>query len=353
MERIRFALVGTGWRALFFVRAAKLLPEAFELTGVLCRTEERAQAFAREHGVRAVFTMEALLADAPEFVVSCVSKSGMRETVETLLRAGMPALSETPLATQTDALCALYRVWRQTGTPLGLAEQYPLFPWHQARRALIERGLLGDVVSCALSTAHDYHAIGLLRHYMGEENGEVVIRARETVTPIAITGSRAGYCEGSAMGEERRGFAQFDYADGRLGLYDFSGTQYHSAIRSRHVRVMGTRGEIFDDEVRFLLPDGRPAHGRLDVQRDLITGTIRAIGFEGERVYENPFRADVPMDEDEIAVAATLAGMGRYVREGEEVYPARFAFRDAYLACLLTQAAQEGGARTTQKRPWD
>ena len=43
MERIRFAVVGTGWRSLFYVRIAKWLPERFELTGVLCRTKERAE----------------------------------------------------------------------------------------------------------------------------------------------------------------------------------------------------------------------------------------------------------------------------------------------------------------------
>ena len=353
MERIRFALAGAGWRAQFFLRAAKLLPERFELTGVLCRTQERAEAFAREHGVRAVWTLDALLEDGPEFVVSCVSKAGMCEMVKALLQVGMPVLSETPLATEMDALRALYDIWRKTRTPLGLAEQYFLFPRHQARRALIERGLLGNVVSCALSTAHDYHAISLLRHYLGEEGGPVRIRARRTVTPIAVTGSRSGYLAGGGMGEETRVYAQLDYPDGRLGLYDFSGTQYHSAIRGRHVRILGTRGEIFDDEVSYVAADGRPVQGRLQVQTDLISGTIRAIDFEGERVYENPFRADVPMDEDEIAVASALAGMGRLVHEGEAFYPIRFAFRDAAMACLLAQAAQEDGERITPRMPWD
>ena len=39
-KRIRFAVAGSGWRALFYVRAAKRLPDWFELTGVLCHTRE-------------------------------------------------------------------------------------------------------------------------------------------------------------------------------------------------------------------------------------------------------------------------------------------------------------------------
>lgn len=353
MEKIRYAVAGSGFRALIFARMAKLLPERFELTGVLCRTQEKARAIEREHGVRAVWTMQALLEDKPDFVVSCVSKDGMCEMAKALLLAGMPVLSETPLALETGELLALYDIWQKTGTPLALAEQYFLFPRHQARRALIDRGLLGDVVSCALSTAHEYHAISLMRHYLGEERGPVAIRARQTVTPLALVGSREGFFADRGMGEELRIFAQMDYPGGKLGLYDFSGTQYRSAIRGRHVRILGTRGEIFDDEILYVAADGRPQRARLDVRSDLITGTIRAIDFEGERVYENPFRADVAMDEDEIAIAASLAGMGRLARTGEELYPIRFAFRDAYLSCLLLQAAREDGARTTRSMPWD
>lgn len=45
MSKIRYAVAGNGWRAMFYVRAALNLPEYFELTGVLCRTQEKAQAF--------------------------------------------------------------------------------------------------------------------------------------------------------------------------------------------------------------------------------------------------------------------------------------------------------------------
>ena len=82
-EKIRFAVAGSGWRALFYVRAARRLPDWFELTGVLCHTREKAQAFAREHGVKAVSSLEALLEDAPDFVVTCVRKADMAEIFAT------------------------------------------------------------------------------------------------------------------------------------------------------------------------------------------------------------------------------------------------------------------------------
>lgn len=342
MDKIRFAVAGTGWRSLFYVRIAKWLPELFELTGVLCRTKERARKYAGEHGVKTFTTMEALLETGPEFVVSCVSKTAMTEVVMDLLMRGVPALSETPYAVDVAVLQQLWGVQRATGTLLDVAEQYFLYPTHQARSAVIARGVLGDVTSCWLSMMHDYHGVSMLRQYLGEEAGEVIITARKTKTPIVKTGDRSGYLTDGEMGEEIRTFAQFDFADGRLGVYDFAGTQYHSAIRSNHVRILGTRGEIMDNTVRYLTPDHRPVQEELIIHRDMITGTISSIDFAGECVFRNPFPTDVPMNEDEIAVAQTLMRMAGAVRGGERHYPLAHGMTDSLFAILMHEAADQG-----------
>lgn len=351
-RKIRFAVAGSGWRALFYVRAAKSLPTWFELTGVLCRTPEKASAFGAEHGVHAVATLEELLEAQPEFVVSCVNKAGMARMVVRLMEAGVPVLSETPLALDVPTLREIYAAQRRTGTPLELAEQYFLWPTHAARRAVIDRGLLGEAVSCWLSMAHDYHAVSLLRFYLNPDESRVAICARQTKTPIVMTGGRGGYVTDGQTGEEIRTFAQLDYADGKQGLYDFSGTQYHSAIRSSHIRVLGTRGEIFDDTVRYLDGENRPREARLSVHRDVITGTIRSIDFDGERVYVNPFPGEAAMSEDEIAVAEVICRMGTcVVREGKRFY--REGYRDAYLSALMLAALQTGGRAVSERMEWD
>jgi len=223
-----------------------------------------------------------------------------------------------------------------------MAEQYFLYPSHQAKLNVVRSGVLGEVSSCFMSMMHDYHGISMMRAYLGAQDGPVEIRARKTVHPIAVTGSRAGHQPGDTLGEEARVFAQLTWPDGKLGLYDFSGTQYHSAIRSNHMRVLGTRGEMFDDEVRYLRPDNRPAVARLVYHRDEITGTVRAIDFDGRHVYENPFPVDVAMTEDDIAVSTVLVRMGGAVRGGERHYPLAWGMRDSHMAILLTQAAQAG-----------
>jgi len=350
MEKVRYAVAGTGWRAMFYVRAAKKLPEIFELTGVLCRTREKAEAFESMHGVKAFWSLDALLETKPVFVVSCVNKAGMADMVMQLLESGVPALSETPLAIEMDKLRQLKALQEKTGTPLEMAEQYFLYPSHAARLAVVRSGLLGDVTSCALSMMHDYHGISMLRAYLGEESGPVTMRARKVVSPIVVTGGRGGYVTDGEVGDEVRILAQIDFGGGRLGLYDFSGTQYHSAIRSNHLRILGTRGEIFDDEVRFLREGNRPALARFVKHRDAITGTIRAIDFDGARVFENPFRCDVPMDEDVIAVCCVMQRFARELSGGEKHYP--YAFRDSFMAIEMSRLAGEDGQAELDVVAW-
>ena len=351
MNKIRYAIVGNGWRAMFFVRAALNLPELFELTGVLCRSEEKAKAFEAAHGVKAFYELDALLETKPDFVVSCLTKAATPAATMELLRRGVPVLSETPLATDLKTLEEIRTIQQQTGTPLEMAEQYFLYPNHQARRALIEKGLLGEVHNVWMSMMHDYHGISMLRAYLGEESGPVTIHARKLTTPIVHTGGRPGPVAGGEIENEYRVLAQFDFGGGRVGMHDFAGSQYHSVIRTNHLRILGTRGEIFDDEVRWVREDGRPAKAELVYHHDEITGTLRAIDFDGQRVYENPFRWDVAMTEDDIAVCTVMMRFAAALKGGEMHYP--YAFRDSYLSIVLTELANKDDCATVDALKWN
>ena len=353
MGKIRYAVVGTGWRAMFFIRAAKNLSELFEVTGVLTRTKARAAQFEKEHGVPAFTDMDEMLKTQPEFVVSCVTKAAIEETTIALMERGMNVLSETPLATDEAGLIRIYETWKRTGVKLQLAEQYFLYPGDAARAALVRKGLLGEVSSCTLSMIHDYHALSMMRVYLGADDRRATIRSLSDRRDIVVTGDRSGVRTDGEIGYEERVFAHIAYGDGKLGLYDFSGTQYHSEIRSNHLRILGDRGEIFDDEVRWAPADNRPMRAGLEYRRDVATGTIRAIDFCGERVYENPFRCDVKMSEDDIAVSCVIRGMGEAVREGKLFYPMAQCFRDGYYSYLLHEATRTGEAMQAKAMPWD
>ena len=60
MDKIRFGLIGSGWRAEFYIRIAKALPEIFDLTAVLIRDSEKGKNFSEKFNVPVVNTLDEL-----------------------------------------------------------------------------------------------------------------------------------------------------------------------------------------------------------------------------------------------------------------------------------------------------
>ena len=69
----RFGVVGTGWRAQFYLRLAGLLPAQLEVVGIVGRTQDSAEQSARRWDVPAYGSLPELVnAQRPDFVVSAV-----------------------------------------------------------------------------------------------------------------------------------------------------------------------------------------------------------------------------------------------------------------------------------------
>ena len=96
MKKIRFGVVGGGWRARFFITAAQHLPELFELTGVYMRNPEKAAALSAELNIPTFTSIEELAATNPEFVIVSVSRTASFEILCKVMELGLPILCETP-----------------------------------------------------------------------------------------------------------------------------------------------------------------------------------------------------------------------------------------------------------------
>lgn len=134
MAKLRFIVVGSGWRSLFYWRIAQALPERFELCAMLCRTEEKAEKMHREYGVPVSTSAEQCAALHPDLVVVAVNKASIAAVSTEWLARGFAVLCETPAALEEDALRALWQLHRQ-GAKLQVAEQYWLYPTLAKRRA--------------------------------------------------------------------------------------------------------------------------------------------------------------------------------------------------------------------------
>ena len=74
MGKIRYGVIGSGWRAEFYIRIAKAVPDKFEFTAVLIRDKEKGRAFSEKFGVAVVNSLDELMKENPEFVVLAIKR---------------------------------------------------------------------------------------------------------------------------------------------------------------------------------------------------------------------------------------------------------------------------------------
>ena len=103
MSKIRFGLIGSGWRAEFYIRIAKALPEMFDLAAVMIRSKEKGEAFSAKFSVKVVNTLDELVEKEPEFVVMAIKRGIVTENLITLFERGIPVLTETPPGEDVEA----------------------------------------------------------------------------------------------------------------------------------------------------------------------------------------------------------------------------------------------------------
>lgn len=245
------------------------------------------------------------------------------------------------------------------GARIQVAEQYPYQPMHAARLALVDSGRLGRVSQAQVSAAHGYHGLALLRRLLNIGYEDVTIRASRFTSPLVAKPRNAALCQNvgdaETIRESRQTLAHLDFGD-RLGVYDFTGDQYTSWIRGPRVLVRGDRGEIINDDVKFLADARTPvefALRRIDAGHD---GNLEGYHHKGviggeTWLYPNAF---VPgrLSDEELAVATCLAQMGRYALGGDAFYPVAEAAQDVYLAQLIEQAVETGEAMCSDRQSW-
>ena len=350
-----FALVGAGWRALFYLRVAAALDGRFRLSGVVTRSRERAEEVRAAWGVDAYPDLHALVdADRPDFVVLSVPRQATATWLEALTDAGLPVLCETPPAAD---LAGLHRVSRLVarGARVQVAEQYQYQPLHAARLAVTGGGLIGDVSMATLAVCHDYHAVSLMRRHLRITGEPATIRATVLRSSIESGLGASGPRRERRTVEETRTVGFVDFGD-RLGVYDFADEQYFSYIRAPHVNLRGSRGEIADRDVRRLTGLDQPTTQDLrreqtGAEGDLGGYSLRGISLGDRWVYRNPF-AGARLSDDEIAIATSMEHMGRYARGGRPFYGLADAAQDHYLSLLLHQAAASGEPARSEPQPW-
>ena len=351
MKPLSFVIVGSGWRAMFYVRIALRYPECFKLCRLLCRTREKAERIQREYGIP-VTTDARLCEDArPDFVVVAVDRASKFAVTKQWLEKGFAVLSETPAAETVEGLEELWALSRE-GARLQIAEQYIRYPLIAAGLRAIGQGLLGDPYAVQLSLAHDYHAASLIRHMLGfggRPFPAFKLRGKAYEFPVEETGSRYGAVTDGSVKQRRRVRLTLEFEGGKAAFYDFDGVQYHSAIRARHIGVQGRRGEWSDTVLRYTDAAHRPVREELKVWLD---PAYERLNTPELLELSRTWSPEVHMEssQDEYAVAALMLDLREWIDHDREGYPLSEALEDAYTWLLMDEAARHPG-RTVASEP--
>jgi predicted dehydrogenase len=294
--QIRIACVGTGYFSRFHYRAWKRIAEV-DLVAVSNRNRDKAQDFAHEFAIPGVFgDLAAMLDEARPDVLGIITPPETHlAAITEAAKRGIDVICQKPFcATAREAEQAI-RMATEAGITIAVHENFRFQPWHQAIRAFLASGRLGQV----------YQACFRLRPGDGQGEGAYLERQpyfrqmprfliHETaIHLIDVFRSLFGEAKSvtamlrklnpSIAGEDS-GLFILDMANGTRCLFDGNRLSDHAA-RNRRL----TMGEfLIEGECGVLSLDGDGrigfrAHGSNDIE--MVAFAWDDIDFGGDCVY--------------------------------------------------------------------
>ena len=331
---INFGIIGAGWRAEFYLRIAKLLPETFNVCGIYIRNPSKRKGIEEKYGVKVCNSLTSLLKCSPDFVVCSVYYGNMCEVTAKLCDMGVAVLSETPIGTNNRSLNSFEQKIKKDWK-VQVAEQYHLQPYFQAVKSIIDSGILGEINQVHLSCCHNYHAASLIRFLLDKKDTLPKVKTVTLPDSLYRNNSRTGIIEPIRIDSTQK-LAFLDYGD-KTAIYDFNKEQYFSDIRQSIICIKGTNGEILNDSC-YYLDEGIVKS--FELQRDFKGSAGNIDGFylnaylgNGEILYKNPL-PKARLSDEEIAVATCLLKMDEYLKTGKDFYSLESAMLDTKTALL-------------------
>jgi predicted dehydrogenase len=349
-DRLRFALIGGSTRSEYlYGPLLRLLSDDVELVAVWSRSGARARSLGDRFGVPWFTDLDALVRDAsPQAAVVSVKSEANGEVALRVVDLALHALLETPIAQDlTDADLIISRA-RERAVKVEVAEQYYRRPIEQLKLALLAAGVFGRVLVAENDfMGHAYHGVSLIRSYIGFDTPVESVSAHQGDFDVAS--HHAWITKSAAPRREEWEHGIIRFADGRLGVFNWSSLSYDSSLRWwRSTRFFAERGMAIGDRLTVLSKDGKDPE-RVEVERRFHNvGGMETLSelialTEPEVRWLNPFRAYF-LDDETIATASALMSLVRAVREeATPEYGPEQARLDQEVSLAMAESARRGG----------
>ena len=305
---MKAVLIGTGWRAMFYLRIGAALPDLLRIVSICTHSPQRVEELACWHVPVYTALDEALAVEHDLVIVS----SGPRDFLSTMLH-----LEEaSSLADMAGAV----------------AEQYMYTPLFASILATLP--MIGQVDQLYLSGLHNHHAASIARLCLGL--GDAMpdeVRTLDFPSRMVRTASRAGLETGLEREDYVRKVRLMRFAN-RLFINDFSSNQYHSRLYGKRIEVRGEKGIVTQRGLSLVGDDGLVRDLDFVFHREHVSGngqlTLSHVTLGQDLVFANPFR-QVELNDDEIGIAILLDRLSK----GEDCPSMAWGVQDARLGRLL------------------
>lgn len=324
---MKAVLLGTGWRAHFYMRISRMLPDILSIPAVLTRKKERAEEIERE-GFRVFTDIDEVLAVDHDAIIISSGKEGYHETLSRLHAGGERIVSETTLLSLSDE--ELDKVSSFSGLVM---EQYQFTPLFSSVLKVLS-SLEEKPDQLYLSGLHNHHSASMARrilasgHHMPEEVSSITFPSR-----IIKTGTRKGLdLSGEVESYERS--VRMMKLDGALFIHDFSSNQYHSYLMEKRFEIRCQDMIITERGVSTVDGSGYPVFTPFQFHRDDRVGNgtlaLSHVSLGDRTVFVNPYYP-LNMNDDEIAMTMMIESFDK----GNDLYPFREGVMDARIGKLL------------------
>ncbi len=298
---IKFVLCGTGWRAEFFVRIAKALPDLFAITAIYTRNEERAAEIKANRNIFATTELSKALSAEHDFVVVASGKAGFLELLQQLEARGEKIVTETTFSSLSDS--DLDIASKINGYTL---EQYWNTPLYSSIWKAISK--IGKVDCVYLSALHNHHAASICRRIFPSRCIEHRKLFEDTFSCIK-SGSRFGMVRTGEEEQYTRKINLLKMECGGTFINDFSSNQYHSYTIPSRIEIRGEKGVVTERGVSYINEEGYPINLYFDFHSDSgqmnQTLALSYVTLGSDIVFENRFYP-LNFNSDEIAIASIL-----------------------------------------------
>ena len=353
MDKLKIAHIGTGRRgAGTYLPLISKLTDDLELVAVCDPREESVAEQGEKYSVPAYTDTEQMLETVkPDICAIVITPSNNHIPGLLCSERGISYCTETPIDTDLGWADKMIASAQANRTKLEVNENYYRVPSERIKREMILAGVFGKVNAAYNDfRGHGYHGIGLIRSYVGFDN-----------EPVQVYGFRKGYNVQDHVwrqGQPKRDtedwqHAVIEFADGAVGIFNFSSLSYGSPLRGFNgSKFYAERGMCFRDDA-VILTETADAQRAIHISRrtNTVNGyeTLAALvaDTDPEVVWENPLQ-NYPLSDSEITVASELMSLVNAVRnDTEPEYGAYNGRKDQEIDVAMARSWANNGAPVT------